>query len=50
MINTNAIQLQFGPSRDWPFGSAIAFTGMAIVLDGLFLYARSASNRQDRLI
>ena len=46
----NAIQLQFGPSRDWPFGSAIAFTGMAIVLVGLFLYARSASNRQDGLI
>ena len=31
----NAIQQQFGSSRDWPFGSAIAFVGMAIVLAGL---------------
>ena len=46
----NAIQQQFGPSRDWPFGSAIAFTGMAIVLLGLFYYARSAGNKQDGLI
>ncbi|MGE0639462.1 MAG: ABC transporter permease [Thermoanaerobaculia bacterium] len=41
----NAIQQQFGPSRDWPFGSAIAFVGMAVVLLGLFLQSRSAATR-----
>ncbi|HRC88317.1 MAG TPA: ABC transporter permease, partial [Thermoanaerobaculia bacterium] len=37
----NAIQQQFGASRDWPFGSAISFVGMALVMLGLLLYARS---------
>jgi spermidine/putrescine transport system permease protein len=39
----NAIQQQFGGSRDWPFGSAIALLGMAVVLAGLWLQARVAS-------
>jgi spermidine/putrescine transport system permease protein len=39
----NAIQLQFGASRDWPFGSAIAFAAMAIVLAGLWVRSRLAS-------
>ena len=30
------IQQQFGPSFDWPFGSAIAFLGMGVVLMGLW--------------
>ena len=38
----NAIQQQFGPSRDWPFGSAIACLGMMLVLLGLWLFARTA--------
>lgn len=38
----NAIQQQFGPSRDWPFGSAIAFFSMAIVLAGLWAHSRVA--------
>ena len=38
----NAIQQQFGFSRDWPFGSAIACLAMAIVMIGLWLFARSA--------
>lgn len=38
----NAIQQQFGGSRDWPFGSAIALVGMAVVLLGLWLQARFA--------
>ena len=42
----NAIQQQFGPSRDWPFGSAIAFVGMAVVLVGLYLQSRSAAARE----
>ncbi len=36
----NAIQQQFGPSRDWPFGSAIAFVGMTVVMLGLWANAR----------
>jgi len=38
----NAIGQQFGASRDWPFGSAIAFFAMGIVMMGLWLYARVA--------
>ncbi|MGH9366543.1 MAG: ABC transporter permease [Thermoanaerobaculia bacterium] len=41
----NAIQQQYGPSRDWPFGSAIALVGMAVVLVGLWLYAKTAGER-----
>jgi spermidine/putrescine transport system permease protein len=41
----NAIQQQFGPSRDWPFGSAIAFVGMSVVLLGLFLQSRYAAGK-----
>lgn len=36
----NALQQQFGQSRDWPFGSALAFMALALVLAGLWLYAR----------
>ena len=38
----NAIQQQFGFSRDWPFGSAIACLAMIIVMLGLWLFARTA--------
>jgi spermidine/putrescine transport system permease protein len=38
----NAIQQQFGFSRDWPFGSAIACLAMVIVMLGLWLFARTA--------
>ncbi len=38
----NAIQQQFGVSRDWPFGSAIACVAMLIVLVGLWAFARSS--------
>jgi spermidine/putrescine transport system permease protein len=38
----NAIQQQFGFSRDWPFGSAIASLSMLIVMLGLWLFARTA--------
>ena len=38
----NAIQQQFGFSRDWPFGSAIACLAMGIVLLGLWFFARAA--------
>lgn len=46
----NAIQQQFGPSRDWPFGSALALVGMAIVLLGLWIYARVAGDRAQELL
>jgi spermidine/putrescine transport system permease protein len=39
----NAIQQQFGPSRDWPFGSAIACVGMVVVMLGLWLQTRAAA-------
>jgi len=38
----NIIQQQFGFSRDWPFGSAIACLAMIIVMFSLWLFARFA--------
>ncbi len=38
----NAIQQQFGLSRDWPFGSAIACLAMLLVMSGLWLLRRLA--------
>lgn len=43
----NLIALQFGSSRNWPFGSAVALILMAGVLLSLMLYARSSTARQD---
>jgi spermidine/putrescine transport system permease protein len=43
----NAIAQQFGASRDWPFGSAIAFLGMGLVMLGLWGYARYAGEKQE---
>ena len=41
----NVIQQQFGASRNWPFGSALATVAMSIVLIGLWLNARVARRR-----
>jgi spermidine/putrescine transport system permease protein len=41
----NVIQQQFGASRDWPFGSAIATAAMLIVLLALWLNARFARRK-----
>ncbi len=38
----NVVQQQFGLARDWPFGSAIAFVLLALVLICLWIYARLA--------
>lgn len=46
----NAIQQQFGFSRDWPFGSAIACLAMLMVLGGLWLFARTAGEEGRRTI
>lgn len=35
----NALQQQFGPSRDWPFGSSIAVLVLGLVLAALWIYA-----------
>jgi len=45
----NAIQQQFGPSRDWPFGSAITVLSMAMVMAGLWIYARVAAKKGEVL-
>ena len=36
----NLVQQQFGPSRDWPFGSAVSLALMILTLAGLFLLGR----------
>jgi spermidine/putrescine transport system permease protein len=46
----NAIQQQFGPSRDWPFGSAISFTALALVMVGLWLYGRRGTLQKEGLL
>ena len=46
----NAIQQQFGFSRDWPFGSAIACLAMGVVMLGLWLFARSAGEEGRKAI
>jgi spermidine/putrescine transport system permease protein len=43
----NLIQIQFLSARDWPFGSALSFIVMAIVLMLLFAYARWGTNDFD---
>jgi spermidine/putrescine transport system permease protein len=46
----NAIQQQFGFSRDWPFGSALACLAMGIVMIGLWLFARQAGDEGRKTI
>jgi spermidine/putrescine transport system permease protein len=46
----NAISQQFGASRDWPFGSAIAFVSMGAVMIGLWIYARFAAEKGGELL
>lgn len=40
----NLIELQFGPGRNWPLGSALSVTLMIIVMAALLVYVRNASN------
>jgi spermidine/putrescine transport system permease protein len=40
MLLGNAIQQQFGSSRDWPFGSAMAMLALAMMLAGLWIFNR----------
>ena len=46
----NAVAQQFGSSRDWPFGSAIAFFGMGVVMLGLWAYARLAGEKGSEVL
>lgn len=39
----NAIQQQFGPGLDWPFGAAIAVISLALVAMGLWIFARQSA-------
>ena len=41
----NSIAQQFGPSRDWPFGSAIAMTGIFFLMLSLIAYNRILAKR-----
>jgi spermidine/putrescine transport system permease protein len=43
----NLIQIQFLSARDWPFGAALSFIVMAIVLILLYAYARWGTNDFD---
>ena len=45
----NVIAQQFRQSRDWPFGSALAVVSMAMVLVGLWVYARLAGAKGGEL-
>ncbi|BDP41697.1 spermidine/putrescine ABC transporter permease [Deinococcus aetherius] len=41
----NLVQNQFGQAGDWPYGSALSFLLMGVVLLGLWLYARTAGQK-----
>ncbi len=43
----NAVQQQFGVSRDWPFGSAIAVAALLVMLAGLWLHTRVTRWRRE---
>ncbi len=46
MMIGNLVQLQFGPARNWPFGSAASFILMSLVLLAVFSYLKFAGGRQ----
>ncbi len=46
----NAIQQQFGQSRDWPFGSAISFVALGLLLITLWFFARKNAREESELI
>lgn len=50
MLLGNAIQQQFGPSRDWPFGAAITLLAVIIVMLGLWLFYRLDAKRGEGMI
>lgn len=45
----NVIQQQFGSSRDWPFGAAISFVALLLVMAGLWVYLRRGAKEDSVL-
>lgn len=43
----NAVQQQFGVSRDWPFGSAIAVAALLVMCFSLWLHTRVTKGRRE---
>jgi len=43
----NAVQQQFGASRDWPYGSAIAVMALLVMGAGLWLHTRVTRGRRE---
>ena len=43
MMLSNLIELQFGQGRNWPLGSALSVTLLAIVMAALLVYVRFAA-------
>ena len=50
MLLGNAIQQQFGSSRDWPFGAAIATVSLALMLAGLWISNRRRDESRPSLL
>lgn len=46
MMIGNLVQLQFGSSRNWPFGSAASFVLMTVVLFAVFAYLKFAGGKE----
>ena len=46
MMIGNLVQLQFGSSRNWPFGSAASFVLMTVVLAAVFAYLKFTGGRE----
>jgi len=46
MMIGNLVQLQFGPARNWPFGSAVSFVLMIVVLCAVFFYLKFAGGQK----
>ena len=43
----NLIEFQFGQGRNWPLGSALALTLMALVIVALFVYVRGTTDKAE---
>jgi spermidine/putrescine transport system permease protein len=46
MMLGNLIELQFGAGRNWPLGSALSLTLLAVVMVALIFYVRAAGRQQ----
>lgn len=45
MMLGNLIELQFGQGRNWPLGSALSISLLAIVMVALLFYVRGAQKQ-----